>query len=276
MSYNIIKHLIIPVTGSLPVFRLNIREQRIIHIHRFFSSTIQDQLLPSFPPSSSSPDKSKIIEIPTIQPIEKAQYYFNTYNFNTYKVVKDLERQGFTRGQAESIMRGMEALLIDGFKIRSKLLSKADLENETYLFQASLSDLRTEMQIIRKNSLVDLSSENSLIQREVSSLHQKLQDDIGKMRHFIQLDLNNYKADIREEQKKKEIIIQGIDNKFTITSGDIRTDIEALKWETTRMALLGIFGLAVCALGIMFFTTNKKSKEISSEISASKNGEPNS
>ncbi|PKC10001.1 hypothetical protein RhiirA5_289293, partial [Rhizophagus irregularis] len=162
----------------------------------------------------------------------KAQYYFNTY-----KIVKDLEVQGFTRGQAEAIMRGMEALLINGFKSRSKLLSKADLENETYLFQASLSDLRIEIQIMRKNSLVDLSSENSLIQREVSSLHQKLRDDIGKMRHFIQLDINNYKADIREEQKKKEINIQRIDNKFTISSGDVRTDIEALKWETTRMAL---------------------------------------
>ena len=76
------------------------------------------------------------------------------------------------------------------------------------MFQASLSDLRTEMQIIRKNSLVDLSSENSLIQREVSSLHQKLQDDIGKMRHFIQLDINNYKADIREEQKKRKLIFK--------------------------------------------------------------------
>lgn len=105
------------------------------------------------------------------------------------------------------------------------------------MFQASLSDLRIEIQIMRKNSLVDLSSENSLIQREVSSLHQKLRDDIGKMRHFIQLDINNYKADIREEQKKKEINIQRIDNKFTISSGDVRTDIEALKWETTRMAL---------------------------------------
>ena len=105
------------------------------------------------------------------------------------------------------------------------------------MFQASLSDLRTEMQIISKNSLVDLSSENSLIQREVSSLHQKLQDNIGKMRHFIQLDINNYKADIREEQKKKEINIQVIDNKFTISSGDIRTDIETLKWETAKMAL---------------------------------------
>ncbi|CAJ0837725.1 2043_t:CDS:2 [Entrophospora sp. SA101] len=34
------------------------------------------------------------------------------YNFNTYKVVKDLEGQGLTRGQANSIMRCMEAYTI--------------------------------------------------------------------------------------------------------------------------------------------------------------------
>ncbi|CAJ0752151.1 7186_t:CDS:2 [Entrophospora sp. SA101] len=37
------------------------------------------------------------------------------YNFNTYKVVKDLEGQGLTRGQANSIMRCMEAVLINRF-----------------------------------------------------------------------------------------------------------------------------------------------------------------
>jgi len=36
------------------------------------------------------------------------------------------------------------------------------------------------------------------------------------------------------------------------------------------MALMGIFGLAVFSLGVMFFTSNKKSKEISSEVSTSK------
>ncbi|CAB4386927.1 uncharacterized protein OCT59_010293 [Rhizophagus irregularis] len=263
MLNQIIKRSIFPITGSLSVFRPSIREQQTISIHKYFS-TIQEQISPL------SPDKPKEKEI-TIQPTSKAQYYFNTY-----KIVKDLEVQGFTRGQAEAIMRGMEALLINGFKSRSKLLSKADLENETYLFQASLSDLRIEIQIMRKNSLVDLSSENSLIQREVSSLHQKLRDDIGKMRHFIQLDINNYKADIREEQKKKEINIQRIDNKFTISSGDVRTDIEALKWETTRMALLGLFGLAVFSFSIMFFTSNKKSKEITSEVSKPKDVNINS
>ncbi|CAJ0852592.1 1868_t:CDS:2 [Entrophospora sp. SA101] len=44
-------------------------------------------------------------------------------------LVKDLEGQGLTRGQANSIMRCMEAVLINSLKIRSELLSKVELEN---------------------------------------------------------------------------------------------------------------------------------------------------
>ncbi|CAG8645731.1 5464_t:CDS:2 [Funneliformis caledonium] len=191
-----------------------------------------------FSPPPSQPS-SKNNETSTAKPIKNT--HFSQYYFNTYKVVKDFEGQGFTRGQAKAIMK------------------------------AALTDLRTEMQMIRKNNLIDLNSENSLMQREVTSVYQKFQDDIGKMKHFIQLDINNYKADIREEQKKLEIKIQEINNKFTITYGDIRTDVEALKWETTRMALMGIFGTAVFALGVMFFISYKKSKEISTIKNAKSN-----
>jgi hypothetical protein len=93
------------LSGSLPVFRLNIREKKTISIHKYFS-TLREQT----PPLTH--DKPKENEIAaTIQPMKKAHYYFNTY-----KIVKDLEVQGFTRSQAEAIMRGMEALLINGYK----------------------------------------------------------------------------------------------------------------------------------------------------------------
>ncbi|CAI2176553.1 568_t:CDS:2 [Funneliformis geosporum] len=194
--------------------------------HFSSSSLIQEHFSSPSPPPSPPPTLPLVAsnnnETSTIKPVKSP--HFSQYYFNTYKVVKDLEVQGFTRGQAESIMRGMEAKLIN-------------------------------------------SSENSLTQREVTSLDQKLHDDIGKMKHLIQLDINDYKADIREEQKKLEIKIQEINNKFTITYGDIRTDVEALKWEITRMALMGIFGSTVFALGVMFFISYKKSKEISTKDS---------
>ncbi|CAG8441289.1 4031_t:CDS:2, partial [Acaulospora colombiana] len=159
------------------------------------------------------------------------------HNFNTYKVVKDLEGCGFTRGQSEAIMRSLEALLNNGSRIRSLMLSKASLENESYLFKAALSDFRTEIQINRKKNMTEMNSEIVEIQREVSHLKQKLQEDIATMKNSVQLDLNTRKVNVREEQKKMEINIHELNNKITIACGDIRTEIEAIKWETTRMAL---------------------------------------
>ncbi|RHZ50631.1 hypothetical protein Glove_494g11 [Diversispora epigaea] len=210
----------------------------------------------ALPPPPATP--ASTTPLPPQQPMQ--QKVPTRHYFNTYKVVKDLEGYGFSRGQAEAIMRVLEALLNNSSRIRSFMLSKADLENETYLYKAALEDFRTEIQINRKKNLSDISSETAEIQREVSALKQKFQENIATMNNGIQLDINNRKAEVREEQKKMELSIQELNNKFTIASGDIRTEIEAMKWETTRMALMGIFGSAVFILFVMFLISNKKSK----------------
>ncbi|CAG8754942.1 15250_t:CDS:2, partial [Acaulospora morrowiae] len=126
-----------------------------------------------------------------------------------------------------------------------------------------LSDFRTEIQINRKKNLSDIESETAELHREISNLKQKLQEDIATMRNSVQLDLNTRKVDVREEQKKMEINIHELNNKITISCGDTRTEIEAIKWETTRMALVGIFGSGICVLLVMF-VSNKNTKKKSS------------
>ncbi|CAJ0637271.1 16170_t:CDS:2 [Entrophospora sp. SA101] len=55
------------------------------------------------------------------------------------------------------------------------------------------------------------------------------------------------------------IAIQEVNNKFIIASGDIRTRIEAVKWEMTRLVFMGVFGISVVGLFIWFFLSNRKS-----------------
>nr|CAG8527220.1 5301_t:CDS:2 [Entrophospora candida] len=156
------------------------------------------------------------------------------YNFNTYKVVKDLEGQGLTRGQANSIMRCMEAVLINSLKIRSELLSKVELENETYHYKAELTDFRIELEVSRKKNQTALMAEIASIQRD----------------------------------NKMAIAIQEVNNKFIIASGDIRTRIEAVKWEMTRLVFMGVFGISVVGLFIWFFLSNRKSTKNSASSSS--------
>lgn len=100
------------------------------------------------------------------------------------------------------------------------------------MFKAALSELRTEIQVLRKNDMQMLQTELSLLIREVDILEQRLNEGIATMKNDIQMDMNNRKNETREDQKAMDMKIQEINNKFTIRLGDIRTEIEAVRWET--------------------------------------------
>lgn len=49
--------------------------------------------------------------------------------------------------------------------------------------------------------------------------------------------MNNRNAENRSELKIFDISIEEINNKFTISLGDLRTEIESAKWDATRRAI---------------------------------------
>jgi hypothetical protein len=117
-------------------------------------------------------------------------------------------------------------------KTRQNELIDYMILQESYLFKAALSELRTEIQVMRRNDMQMLQTEMSLIIREVDSLEQRLSEGVADMKNEIQMDMNNRKNETREDQKGMDMKIQEINNKFTIRLGDIRTEIEAVRWET--------------------------------------------
>ncbi|KAG2217394.1 hypothetical protein INT45_005884 [Circinella minor] len=170
------------------------------------------------------------------------------HHFDTYKLLLALERQGFSRTQAEVVMKGIKFKLRESSAfIRKRLLLKSDLDNETYLFKAGLSELRTEVQAMRRNDIQMLQADMSAVTREVDALGQKLREDVAMMRNDVALDLNNQKNEGREELKSIDMRIQEINNKITVSLGDVRTGIEAVRWETIWK---GMTGVAVAAMGI--------------------------
>ncbi|CAG8470989.1 9642_t:CDS:2, partial [Ambispora gerdemannii] len=183
------------------------------------------------------------------------------HSFHTYNLVKELELRGFARGQAVAIMKCIQAMLLDSSAlIQSQMLSKSDLENAT-----ALSELRTEIQILHKNDWSALRLETTSIQRELDVLNSKIKEDTTTLKHEIQMDFNTRKAETRTDQKRLEIKIEELNNKYTIALGDIRTDIEAVKWDTTRRGMIAIFGMGICAIFVNFLISEQKSNESKQE-----------
>ena len=85
---------------------------------------------------------------------------------------------------------------------------------------------------MRRNDIQMLQADMSAVTREVDALGQKLREDVAVMRNDVALDLNNQKNEGREELKAIDMRIQEINNKITVSLGDVRTSIEAVRWET--------------------------------------------
>jgi len=132
------------------------------------------------------------------------------------------------------------------------MLTTADLGNESYLFKAALTELRTELQILRKNDAAALAIRTEIISREIDSLNQKLREDIANLKNDIAIDMNSRKSDVREEQKALEIRIQSMSNHDMAQLGDMRTKMEAAKWETTRKGM----GKGAAISGVLFAVVN--------------------
>ena len=85
----------------------------------------------------------------------------STYNFDTYKLVKQLEDTGFKRGQAVALMRTINAFLVDSRLDILKILTiKQELENEVYLQKSHLQEVRNELSGLRQNDTLVLKGDS--------------------------------------------------------------------------------------------------------------------
>ncbi|KAI8385702.1 hypothetical protein BD560DRAFT_363847 [Blakeslea trispora] len=200
------------------------------------------------------------------QPKEDIKQYKRSHHFDTYDLLTHLVSEGgFSRRQAEVIMKGIKFRLREcTSSVKQQLLMTSDLENESYLFKAALSELRTEVQVMRKNDMQTLQTDISLLTREVDGLEQQLNEGVANMKNEIQMDMNNRKNETREDQKDMELKIQEINNKFTIRLGDIRTELEAVRWETIWKGLTGIAfaGITIASLGYLLTKYSARKAEM--------------
>ncbi|KAK4689926.1 hypothetical protein P7C73_g193, partial [Tremellales sp. Uapishka_1] len=149
-----------------------------------------------------------------------------------------------------------EIIVKRGGRTGKQMVGREDMENDAYLFKAALTELRTELSVRARNDGLTLRTMTGVIRREVEGLEQKLKEDIGTLKHDIEMDMNNRKSETRTEMKGFEIAIEEINNKFTISLGDLRTEIESVKWDATRRAISIIAVIVIISIGVSSFATS--------------------
>lgn len=79
------------------------------------------------------------------------------FNFDTYKLVRQLEAKGITRSQAVALMTCMNSLLaFHSSNFSTCCTSAVGLENQDYIWKSRVQVVRGELQDLRTNDASNL------------------------------------------------------------------------------------------------------------------------
>ncbi|KAJ4369611.1 hypothetical protein N0V83_005373 [Neocucurbitaria cava] len=165
------------------------------------------------------------------------------HHFDTYGLVRELTRNSaYASPQAITIMKAVRQMLLDNMALaRAGLVSKSNVENETYLFRAACSELKTEIGNTRKGENERMRTERNQLQHEVDILGQKLGQETGSLKDELKGLFDDRKMAVRQEQRVMETKIQELNYKITVAlNSDARSEVEGLRWVLTRRAAITV------------------------------------
>ncbi|KAH8781307.1 hypothetical protein F5883DRAFT_539880 [Diaporthe sp. PMI_573] len=188
------------------------------------------------------------------------------HHFDSYSLVKQLEVGGYTQTQAITAMKAVRALLAQHLDTaQGGLISKSDVENETYLFRAACAELSTEVKNNRRVADEQLRQQRTFLQHEVDNTTQTLTQELATLNDNVKGMFNDRKMAVREEQKAAESATQQIAYKISVTlNSDSKSEIEAVRWVLARRAVTGLFfmvALSFLALRVSNAVSQKQKKE---------------
>ncbi|KAL8729435.1 MAG: hypothetical protein Q9181_005004 [Wetmoreana brouardii] len=179
------------------------------------------------------------------------------HHFDTFSLVRSLRAGGFTQDQSVTLMKAVRGLLTANLEVaRDGLVSKSDVENETYLFRAASSELRTEISNTRRTSHQRTSTQLSHLTHEVEILSQRLTQESSALKDELRGMLNDRKMAVRMEEQAMEQAIQELNYRITsFLVGGGKSEVEGLRWVLTRRAAFGIAGIAFVILAFLRYNS---------------------
>lgn len=175
------------------------------------------------------------------------------HHFDTYSLVQQLASEGFSQEQAVTLMKAIRLMLAVNLDVaKESLVSKSDTENETYLFRAACSELRTTLQTARQSEIQKQRSTRAQLQHEADILSQKVTQDIKSLQEELKGMFNDRKMSLEEDRRRVNSKISELNYEITVLlNSDSKSEVEGLRWVLTRRAALAI-AAAACEFLLMF------------------------
>ena len=164
------------------------------------------------------------------------------HHFDTYSLVQDLTKHGNTEDQAVTLMKAIRLMLAVNLDLAKEgLVSKSDTENETYLFRAACSELRTTLQTSRSTEIQRQRTQRAHLQHEADILNQKMTQDLLTLKEDMKAMFHNRKMAVQEDKRNLDGKISELNYEITVLlNSDAKSEVEGLRWVLTRRAALVI------------------------------------
>ncbi|KAI5804067.1 hypothetical protein DFH27DRAFT_391806 [Peziza echinospora] len=245
-------------------------------------------LEPQKPPQSASITSAtnhlnSILSTTATSPPLFGQPRLQSHYFDTYSLVRRLNNAGFPPAQSRALMHLLHSLLHQNLlQSQNVLLSRSTLENDSYLFKAACGELRNEIQLLRASQLDKMRVERSEIQMKFEALNQRFLEDLMICKDELKSMLNDRKMVTSAEQREVVNKIQELNYKITVhLVSDIKSEVEKLRWTTTRRALIAIAILAIFIVCMIKLQQNiqrqakeKKAAELAAAVAAESHPPP--
>ncbi|EMR10945.1 hypothetical protein PNEG_01090 [Pneumocystis murina B123] len=160
--------------------------------------------------------------------------------FDTLQLVKQLEKEGFTKQQSLAVMQALQAVLEESFHDLTKtMVTKEEQERISYTQKVEFSQLRSELQTLEKNDLTSTRQEYDRILADLEKLKRIFREEINHTLANVRLDLNLEKGRIRDEYTAHELKIKETDTRIENEINNIKTQAETIKLQIFQW-LIGI------------------------------------
>ncbi|CAG7918106.1 unnamed protein product [Penicillium olsonii] len=211
--------------------------------------------------SSSSDDRPHLSPAPYV------------HHFDTYSLVQDLTKGGFSNQHSITIMKAVRAILQNNLDLaKESLTSKSDVENEEYLFKAACSELQSSLQTARNSEIQLQRSSRTQLQHETDIISQRVGQEISGVKDDIKGMFNDHKMVTREQQRSIDTSVQELNYKITVSlNSDGKSEIESLRWILTRRAAMTI---AICAFMIIVFLKYASTRKVTEPKKAKEEEKP--
>ncbi|KIV77007.1 hypothetical protein PV11_08847 [Exophiala sideris] len=205
--------------------------------------------------SIPSPSEVKGKDSPIHPHLEPPPY---EHHFDTYGLVQQLaEENAYTIRQAERLMKAIRLMLSLNLDVAKEgLVSKSDIDNESYLFRAACAELKTTLQATRHSETLKQRSQRAQLQHEFDILNQKVTQDLLTLKEELKGFFNDRKMMLQEDKRKIDSKISELNYEITVLlNSDAKSDVEGLRWVLTRRAALAIGACAFMIISALNYSS---------------------